>query len=138
MFRFVTAFAAALLAAVGPACAGTPPVIELGSGSYYASLPVGAPRPGTSSVLSTSPRVSPGFSGPTATNEFWSSWIYEWNQGNQLGSLIHPHPLMVRALNRGLAINYTPFPTVTSRAYSHNLNVSTTLVAVMLEPEAAE
>jgi endoglucanase Acf2 len=129
MFRLSPAFLAALLVAVCPACAGSPPVVDLGAGSYFNGLPDGAARPGSSSVLSMPPRVSPGFSGPPATNEFWSSWIYEWSQGNRMGSLIHPHPLMVKAINRGLAINYNPTPTVEARRYRHSLTIATTLLA---------
>lgn len=134
--RILPAIAAATLS--GLAAAGDPPSVQLGEGSYYDGLPDSAARPTNTVGQAISPRVSPGFSAPPPTNEFWSSWIYSRAINASHGSLIHPHPLIVRAVASGLGISYSPNPTIDSRGYQHNLDFTATLIAGIQGLDAPE
>jgi hypothetical protein len=133
-----TGFVAAAVAAASIAGAGDATIVPLGLGSYFDGLPPDAERPTNTLGVPIDPRVSDGFSGVPQTNEFWSSWIFPHFPSQPHGSLIHPHPLVVRAINTGLGISHTPAPSFVLRGYSHPLNIASTVVAGVQGLNAAE
>jgi endoglucanase Acf2 len=88
----------------GPSFGATVPV---GLGSYSTTLPSGAVGPQNSSSVNISPKVSPTFSLPVQSNDFWSSLIYPF-YSNPHSNVLYAHPLMVKALGTGLQIGHTP------------------------------
>ncbi len=130
MFRNALSLACCVFtASVTVAAAGDPPIVPLGAGSYFDGLPDGTRSPSNAIGQPIAPRVSPGFSAPPPTNEFWSSWIYPRALGSTHGSTMHPHPLTVRAIAAGLAVTHAPQASLESRGYSHDLAFAETLLA---------
>ncbi len=95
----------ALLAA-GAAPAAT---VNVGLGSYSTTLPSGAVGPQNSSGQNVVPKVSPTFSQPAQTNDFWSSLIYPF-YGSAHSNVLYAHPLMVKAIAAGLQVGHTATP----------------------------
>ena len=81
--------------------------VNVGLGSYSTSLPPGEVGPQNASGYSISPKVSPSFSLPVQSNDFWSSLIYPF-YGDQHSNVLYAHPLMVKAIGSGMQIGHTP------------------------------
>ena len=90
--------------AAGPVFGGT---VNVGLGSYSTSLPSGEIGPQNSAGQNISPKVSPAFSLPVQTNDFWSSLIYPF-YSDPHSNVLYAHPLMVKAVSTGLQIGHTP------------------------------
>ncbi|MST00524.1 MAG: glycoside hydrolase family 81 [Pedosphaera sp.] len=70
-------------------------VVKAGAGSYLRGLPEGAKGP-PAVIYKTD-----GVRGPMPSNDWWSSLAWE-----PLSSVMHPHPLAVKALADGLRVYY--------------------------------
>ncbi|MCK6600535.1 MAG: carbohydrate-binding protein [Bacteroidetes bacterium] len=90
--------------------------IQVGSGSYSTVLPPKAVGPSTFQGASVSPKVSPDFSQPVQTNDFWSSLIFPF-YGSQFSNTLYVHPLVVKAESAGLGIGYTKDPVYAAADY---------------------
>jgi endoglucanase Acf2 len=62
------------------------------------------------------PKVTPDFKGPVATNDWWSSLIWEFDD-DPYSRPMFPHPLAVKADASGLGVGYPTAPVVTDRDY---------------------
>jgi len=86
-------------------------IVAVGKGSYTTVLPAGCKTPADSTGLPIDPQLTPDFSQPAASNEWWSSFLYKrvplehHNSGKS-----YPHPLSVRGAPTGLEIGYTTKP----------------------------
>ena len=81
--------------------------VGVGLGSYSTTLPAGEVGPQNSSSVPIQPKVSPSFSLPIQSNDFWSSLIYPF-YGDPHSNVLYAHPLMVKAVGAGLQIGHTP------------------------------
>ena len=90
---------------------------KVGAG-YYLTAPIqGEPTPADESGKPARPKVAPEFEGPPATNDWWSSLLWQWSDPHSLP--MYPHPLALRAQARGLGVGYPSEPEVTDRAYRY-------------------
>ncbi|MBX9852175.1 MAG: T9SS type A sorting domain-containing protein [Cytophagaceae bacterium] len=114
-----------------------------GLGSYNKTFPPGPyifpnnPAPGVSHYQypgddfartgTRTPKVVPGFTGPIPTHEWWSSAIWNYENGNPNGWQIapysftmHPHPLSIGATRYGLKMYCETNPVVNSTDYMYS------------------
>ncbi len=86
--------------------------VQVGLGSYSTTVPSGEIGPKNSSGANASPKVSPSFSLPVQTNDFWSSLIYPFFSDPHSNGM-YAHPLNVKAVPNGFQLGYatnTIFP----------------------------
>lgn len=81
--------------------------ISVGQGSYSTQLPAGAVGPSNFNNQAISPKVSPDFTQPIQTNDFWSSLIFPFS-GTSYSNVMYAHPVNAKAISSGLQIGYTP------------------------------
>jgi endoglucanase Acf2 len=120
------------------ACAATPPPEPSGPpsgsiapgqeaagfGRYLAGLPSGEIGPANRRGERVRPKVTMDFAQPPATNEWWSSLIWQFDAGgvaNPYSDNMYPHPLGLRAEPGGLAVGYPAEAAVEARRYSFPL-----------------
>ena len=82
-------------------------IVSVGEGSYSTQLPVGAVGPQKANGEAVLPKISPTFSQPVQTNDFWSSLLFPFFN-NPHSNVIHAHPLNVKAVSQGLEIGHSP------------------------------
>lgn len=103
--------------------------VQAGTGSYGTVLPSGTVGPQYSSGAIAVPKVSPAFSKPVQTCDFWSSLIYPF-YGDQHSNNIFAHPLNFRAKGNGLQVGHTITPVFAAQDYlfpfSHQMTVGVT------------
>lgn len=80
--------------------------VSVGKGSYSTTLLSGEIGPQNFSNQNVSPRVSPNFTLPVQTNDFWSSLIYPFFSTPHSNNL-YAHPINVKTVSTGLEIGYT-------------------------------
>ena len=91
-----------------------------GFGRFLAALPAGEAGPANRRGEPVRPKVTADFRGPPATNEWWSSLIWQFDAGgkpNPFSENMYPHPLGLRARADGLAVGYPAEPEVSARRY---------------------
>lgn len=103
-------------------CLGVPntEVALPGVGCYSTILPAGEksvtywPAVDNSGYSPATPKITTNYSGPLQTNDWWSSLIWDWNQGaaaapprEPYSQIIHPHPFSMQARSDGLRLSYT-------------------------------
>jgi len=81
-------------------------VVPVGSGSYTTVYPSGAIGPRQFNGSNALPKISPTFSKPVQTNDFWSSLIFPFF-GDPHSNVMHAHPAYFRARANGLEIGHT-------------------------------
>ncbi len=91
-------------------------IVPVGLGSYSTTLPAGAVGPQNSSGQDVTPKVSPTFSQPAQSNDFWSSLIYPF-YGSAHSNVLYAHPLMVKAIGTGLQVGHTASPVYAADDY---------------------
>lgn len=89
----------------------------VGKGYYVTQLPGGVLVGGNRDHKKTTPKVTSDFQGPPATNDWWSSLIWQYDNDEPHSFEMFPHPLTMRASAKGLFIGYADKPTVTPREY---------------------
>jgi endoglucanase Acf2 len=104
------------------ACLGVPntTVALPGVGCYTDTLPAGEksvtywPAVDNAGYSPATPKITANYSGPLQTNDWWSSLIWDWNQGaasapprEPYSQIMHPHPVSLQALANGLRMSYT-------------------------------
>ncbi|MFG0305064.1 MAG: glycosyl hydrolase [Phycisphaerales bacterium JB040] len=94
-------------------------IVEAGAGSYIHGVPDGASAPSLRDGTRVLPRVTDDFTGPTPSNEFWSSLIFPRDADRPHAYPMHAHPLSMRASAEGLVIGHVPEPRVTETEYHH-------------------
>jgi endoglucanase Acf2 len=91
-----------------------------GVGCYTTILPAGEtsvtywPAVDNSGSYSPAvPKVTSNYSGPYQTNDWWSSLIWDWNQGaasspprQPYSQIMHPHPFSLQAEASGMRMSY--------------------------------
>lgn len=103
-------------------CAGVPEtsVALPGIGCYTTQLPEGETSvtfwpavDDPSSYAPAVPKVTSNYSGPYQTNDWWSSLIWNWNQGaatvppsEPYSQAMHAHPFSMQAVANGLRLSY--------------------------------
>ncbi len=92
-------------------------IVEVGRGSYYAEIPDGYERPSNNNGQAVSPRLRGDFEGPTPTNEWWSSLIWERYAGNTTGQNMYPLPLAFKAEAVGLSLGHLQGFSISDVAY---------------------
>lgn len=106
----------------GTLCAGVPDaaVASPGVGCYTTQLPDGEtsvtywPAVDDPSTYSpATPMVTSNYSGPYQTNDWWTSLIWNWNEGAATSppsephsQIMHPHPFSMQATADGLRMSY--------------------------------
>jgi endoglucanase Acf2 len=87
-------------------------VVSVGKGGYLTNLPAGRKLPSDSLGVFVDPQVTPDFSQPVITNEWWSSFLYKRvpNQHGNSGKS-YPHPLTIRGAPTGLEMGYASVAT---------------------------
>jgi len=104
-------------------CLGVPntSVALPGVGCYTNNLPTGETSvtywpavDNSGSYSPATPKISDNYSGPLQTNDWWSSLIWDWNQGaasapprEPHSQIMHPHPFSMQAETNGLRMSYT-------------------------------
>jgi endoglucanase Acf2 len=92
-----------------------------GVGCYTTKLPAGQTSvtfwpavDNSASYLPATPKVTSNYSGPYQTNDWWSSLIWDWNQGaasapprEPHSQSMHPHPFSIKAEADGLRMSYS-------------------------------
>ena len=92
-----------------------------GVGCYTTVLPAGETSvtfwpavDDSSSYSPATPKVTGNYVGPYQTNDWWSSLIWDWNQGaasapprEPFSQIMHPHPFSLQAQATGLRMSYT-------------------------------
>lgn len=99
-----------------------PRVVSHGAGSYLHGVPDGADAPAMRDGTRALPRVTDDFTGPAASNEFWSSLMFPRDADRPHGYPMHAHPLSMRASAQGLVIGHVPEPRVTETEYHHTFS----------------
>ena len=104
--------------AVSGGCPAGAVVASPGIGCYTTILPAGEtsvtywPAVDDSSIYSAPmAKVTSNYSGPYQTNDWWSSLIWDWNQGGgavaqPYSQIMHPHPFSMQAEPDGLRLTY--------------------------------
>ncbi len=92
--------------------------VTVGQGSYSTTLPDGGNNPQTSSGVEVSPKVSSSFDKPIATNDFWSSLIFPYNNSPHTNN-IYAHPLNFKSIGSGLQIGYSDTHTLDANNYQY-------------------
>src|SRR5579859_894726 len=93
------------------------PSAALGKGFYLTQPPSGVVVGGNREHKKVRPKVIADFQGPPATNDWWSSLIWQYDKDEPYSFEMFPHPLALRASAKGLAIGYSDKPAVTGREY---------------------
>jgi endoglucanase Acf2 len=113
-----------LLGCAGTASAPRVPAssrVAVGPGFYSTWLAPEEKPPSTSSGKVATPKVAPGFAQLPTTNEWWSSLIWQWNDGvkdaNPYSEPMFPHPLTARARASGLELGYPTKAHIEPRHY---------------------
>lgn len=103
-------------------CQGVPntAVALPGVGCYTTTLPAGEksvtywPAVDNPGYSPATPKITANYSGPLQTNDWWSSLIWDWNQGAAAApprephsQIMHPHPFSMQARSDGLRMSYT-------------------------------
>jgi endoglucanase Acf2 len=103
-------------------CLGVPEtaVALPGVGCYSTILPAGEksvtywPAVNNPGYSPATPKITGNYSGPLQTNDWWSSLIWDWNQGaasapprEPHSQIMHPHPFSMQARADGLRLSYT-------------------------------
>lgn len=103
-------------------CLGVPDtaVALPGVGCYTTLLPAGEtsvtywPAVDNPGYSPATPKITGNYSGPLQTNDWWSSLIWDWNQGaastpprEPYSQIMHPHPFSMQARPDGLRMSYT-------------------------------
>lgn len=103
-------------------CLGVPntEVALPGVGCYSTILPAGEksvtywPAVDNAGYSPATPKITNNYSGPLQTNDWWSSLIWDWNQGaaaapprEPYSQNMHPHPFSMQARSDGLRMSYT-------------------------------
>src|SRR4051812_34661086 len=88
-----------------------------GKGFYLTQPPNGVLVGGNREHKRVKPKVTADFQGPPATNDWWSSLIWQYESDEPYSFELFPHPLTLRANAKGLAIGYSDKPTVSVREY---------------------
>lgn len=100
--------------------------VQVGKGSYSTTLPSGEIGPQNSSGVNVLPKVSPNFTLPAQTNDFWSSLIYPFYSDPHSNGM-YAHPLNVKARANGFQMGYTTDPIFPAADYmfpfSHQITV---------------
>jgi endoglucanase Acf2 len=89
----------------------------VGKGYYVTRLPEGVLVGGDHDHKRTKPKVAANFQEPPATNDWWSSLIWQYEKGEPYSFELFAHPLTLRANANGLAIGYSDKPTIAPREY---------------------
>jgi endoglucanase Acf2/PKD repeat protein len=103
-----------------------PQSVTVGKGSYGTVLPSGTVGPRYNSGANAVPKVSPAFSKPVQTCDYWSSLIYPF-YGDQFSNTMYAHPLTVKAKSNGLQIGYTTTPVFAAQDYLFPLQTQLTV-----------
>jgi endoglucanase Acf2 len=90
--------------------------VPVGQGSYTTSLPSGANGPLTSDGQPAIPKISDEFDQLITTNDFWSSLIYPYQNGDH-SNIIPAHPLKIEASASGFEIGYSSNFTIAGSQY---------------------
>ncbi len=105
-----------LVACGGPELAGAPdttvPQEPPTTQARFSDAPANTTGPSDSNGNPVSPRVTPSFSGPIPTNDWWTSLL--WPYYGNFGEALYAHPLAFKAFPDGLALSYPDQPQVTS------------------------
>jgi len=124
--RWVRALGAlACAVACGPSQPGARPIPPApsvpsgtaGKGFYLTQAPNGVLVGGNHDHKRVKPKVTADFRGPPATNDWWSSLIWQYESDEPYSFELFPHPLTLRANAKGLVIGYSDKPTVSVREY---------------------
>ncbi|GLU48061.1 glycosyl hydrolase [Nocardiopsis ansamitocini] len=102
----VTLLAGTLL--VSQALPASADQVQVGAGSYTTTQPAGTLGPSNLNDQPVSPKVTEDFDKPAATNDWWSSLIFQRYPDNPYGENLYAHPLSFKAGSDGLEIGYTP------------------------------
>ncbi|MCA9982285.1 MAG: hypothetical protein KDD89_15680, partial [Anaerolineales bacterium] len=91
-----------------------------GVGCYTTKLPAGEksvtywPAVDNAGYSPATPKITTNYTGPLQTNDWWSSLIWDWNQGaasapprEPHSQIMHPHPFSMQARSDGLRMSYT-------------------------------
>ena len=91
-----------------------------GVGCYTTVLPAGEksvtfwPAVDNAGYSPATPKITANYTGPLQTNDWWSSLIWDWNQGagsapprEPFSQIMHPHPFSVQAQATGMRMSYT-------------------------------
>ncbi len=115
-------------------CLGVPntAVALPGVGCYSTILPAGEksvtfwPAVDNPGYSPATPKITSNYTGPLQTNDWWSSLIWDWNQGaasapprEPHSQNMHPHPFSMQARPDGLRMSYT-------REIQHGTNTAPT------------
>ncbi len=112
---------AGLTLALASASGHAQSIVQAGNGSYYASLPSNFEKPTDANGNAAFPRVTSAFNGVVATNEWWSSLIWQRDPANPYGSNMYPGPLAMKARADGLDLAFVKNPVVFSTGYNFGL-----------------
>ena len=121
----------------GPAAAGQE---AAGFGRFLSALPPGEIGPANRRGQAVRPKVTAEFAGPPATNEWWSSLIWQFDadgQENPFSENMYPHPLGLRARADGLAVGYPAEAEVQPRRYTFALTPDLVLGVEGMQARAA-
>ena len=90
-----------------------------GVGCYTTELPDGEksvtywPAVDNPGYSPATPKITENYSGPLQTNDWWSSLIWDWNQGvasspprQPYSQIMHPHPFSMQAEAAGMRMSY--------------------------------
>ena len=111
-----------------------------GFGRFLAALPAGEIGPANRRGEAVRPKVTAEFTGAPATNEWWSSLIWQFDadgQDNPFSENMYPHPLGLRARADGLAVGYPAEAEVKPRRYTFPLNPDVVIGVEGLQARAA-
>ncbi|MEM0982371.1 MAG: glycosyl hydrolase [Planctomycetota bacterium] len=124
---------AIVLACVAAATTWAPAqsVIRAGDGSVFASPAPNLGRPSTNSGALAIPAVTPDFSGPIPTNEWWSSAI--WHRDGSYGFPMHPNPLSAFFGGGGVRVGFDPTPFIDAVAYYHFFDINQPGITLTLD-----
>lgn len=91
-----------------------------GVGCYTTNLPAGEksvtfwPAVDNAGYSPATPKITGNYTGPLQTNDWWSSLIWDWNQGapttppsEPYSQIMHPHPFSMQALADGMRMSYS-------------------------------
>ena len=100
-----------------PSAPPDPATVEaVGAGFYRTQLLDGEIGPANERGQPVMPKVTEAFDGPPATNDWWSSLIWQYG-ANPYSQPMFAHPLAMQAEAGGLALSYSDKPVVTPRSY---------------------
>jgi len=120
------ALACGALLVLGPAPAAAQ--VRLGSGSYTTELPPGASGPSDVTGAPVTPKVTADFDQPVATNDWWSSLIFQRYPDNPYGENLYAHPLSFKARAGGLEVGYPDTPAIVADGLKYEYSHSPDLV----------